>query len=85
MPLGLGHWWIILLVLAIVLIVYGPGKLPEVGGAIGKGIREFRKASSDLTDEIKRSASPDTTPPASTDSRPADGKQAETRPTDTQA
>jgi TatA/E family protein of Tat protein translocase len=84
MPLGLGHWWIILLVLAIVLIVYGPGKLPEVGGAIGKGIREFRKASSDLTDEIKRSASPDTTPPAS-EGRPSDGKPAETKPTDTQA
>ena len=85
MPLGLGHWWIILLVLAIVLIVYGPGKLPEVGGAIGKGIREFRKASSDLTDEIKRSTSPDTTPPASSDGRPADSKPAETKPTDTQA
>jgi sec-independent protein translocase protein TatA len=85
MPLGLGHWWIILLVLAIVLIVYGPGKLPEVGGAIGRGIREFRKASSDLTDEIKRSASPDTTPPASQDPRPADGKAAEAKPTDTQA
>ncbi len=56
MPLGLGHWWIILLVLAIVLIIYGPGKLPEVGGAIGKGIREFRKASSELTDEIQKGA-----------------------------
>jgi len=58
MPFGFGHWWIILLVLLIVLIVYGPGKLPDVGGAIGRGIREFRKASSDLQDEIKKSASP---------------------------
>ncbi len=58
MPFGFGHWWIILLVLVIVLIVYGPGKLPEVGGAIGKGIREFRKASSELTDEIKKSTQP---------------------------
>jgi sec-independent protein translocase protein TatA len=53
--IGGGHFWIILLVLAIILIIYGPGKLPEVGGAIGRGIREFRKASTDLTDEIKKS------------------------------
>jgi TatA/E family protein of Tat protein translocase len=66
MPFIGGHWYIILLVLLIVLIVYGPGKLPDVGGAIGKGIREFRKASSDLTEEIKKGptseASPETKP-----------------------
>ena len=56
--IGGGHFWIILLVLAIILIIYGPGKLPEVGGAIGRGIREFRKASTDLTDEIKKSGQP---------------------------
>lgn len=61
MPLGLGHWWVILIVLAIVLIVYGPGKLPEVGGAVGKAMREFRKASSDLQDEIKRGTTPSET------------------------
>jgi sec-independent protein translocase protein TatA len=32
------------LILLIVLIVFGVGKLPQVGGAIGKAIREFRKA-----------------------------------------
>jgi sec-independent protein translocase protein TatA len=37
-------WPEILLILVIVLIVFGVGKLPQVGGAIGKGIREFRKA-----------------------------------------
>ena len=36
----------IILVLAIAMIVIGPGKLPEVGSAIGKSLREFRKASS---------------------------------------
>jgi sec-independent protein translocase protein TatA len=36
----------LLIVLAIVLIFFGVGKLPEVGGAIGKSMREFRKASS---------------------------------------
>ncbi len=39
-----GGWeWVILLV--IVLIVFGVGRLPEIGGAIGKSIREFREAS----------------------------------------
>ncbi len=32
------------LILVIVLIVFGVGRLPQVGGAIGKGIREFRQA-----------------------------------------
>ena len=41
----------LVLVLAIALIVIGPGKLPEVGGAIGKSIREFRKASSGDDDQ----------------------------------
>ena len=40
----LGGWeWLIILV--IVIIVFGVGKLPQVGGAIGKSIREFREAS----------------------------------------
>ena len=33
----------IVLVLVIILIIFGVGKLPQVGGAIGKSIREFRK------------------------------------------
>jgi sec-independent protein translocase protein TatA len=41
---NLGGWeWAILLV--IVLIVFGVGKLPQIGGAIGQSIREFREAS----------------------------------------
>ena len=34
------------LVLLIILIVFGAGKLPEVGRAVGRGIREFRQAAS---------------------------------------
>ena len=41
----------IALILLIVLIVFGVGKLPQVGGAIGKGIREFRKAQQGDYDE----------------------------------
>jgi sec-independent protein translocase protein TatA len=41
-PFGLGPVELIL-ILAIVVIVFGVGRLPEVGGAIGRSIREFRK------------------------------------------
>lgn len=34
------------LILVIILIIFGVGRLPQVGGAIGKSIREFRKARS---------------------------------------
>ena len=52
MPFGLHPAYLIIL-LAIVLIIFGPGKLPELGGAVGRGIREFRKASNEITDEVK--------------------------------
>ena len=35
--------WEIVLILVIILIVFGVGKLPQVGGAIGKGLRAFKK------------------------------------------
>jgi sec-independent protein translocase protein TatA len=37
----------LIIILVIIIIIFGVGRLPEVGGAIGKGIREFRKASSE--------------------------------------
>ncbi len=42
MPFRMGPWEIAL-ILAIVLVVFGVGKLPQVGGAIGKGLRAFRR------------------------------------------
>ena len=43
-PLGIGPFEL-LLILAVVVIIFGVGRLPEVGGAIGKSIREFRRTS----------------------------------------
>ncbi|HEY8170432.1 MAG TPA: twin-arginine translocase TatA/TatE family subunit [Candidatus Limnocylindria bacterium] len=43
----------LILLLVIVLIIFGPGKLPDIGNAVGKGIREFRKASSELEDSVR--------------------------------
>ena len=42
MPFRIGPWEIALIVV-VILIVFGVGKLPQVGGAIGKGIRAFKK------------------------------------------
>jgi sec-independent protein translocase protein TatA len=42
---GIGHAPEIIILLIIVLLVFGPGKLPEIGSAVGRGIREFRDAT----------------------------------------
>jgi len=52
----------LILVLVIVLIIFGPGKLPDIGNAIGRGVREFRKASTDLEDTIRGESKPAPTP-----------------------
>jgi sec-independent protein translocase protein TatA len=44
----------LILILVIALIIFGPGKLPEIGSSIGKAIREFRQASTALTQELTR-------------------------------
>jgi sec-independent protein translocase protein TatA len=46
------HWGYIAILLVVVLIIFGPGRLPELGGAVGKAMREFRKATSELTNEV---------------------------------
>lgn len=56
MPFGL-HPWYLIVVLAVVLIVFGPGKLPELGGAIGRGLREFQRATTASTAHEPRPAS----------------------------
>lgn len=43
---GLG-WQELVIVLIIVIIIFGAGRLPEIGGAVGKSIKEFRKQSED--------------------------------------
>lgn len=38
----------LVVILIIVLIIFGPGKLPQIGAGIGKGIQEFKKAISEI-------------------------------------
>jgi sec-independent protein translocase protein TatA len=48
MEMFFGHSWELILIFVAVLLVFGPGKLPDVGQALGRGIREFKAAVSDL-------------------------------------
>jgi len=43
----------LLLILVVALIVLGPKRLPDVARTLGKGLAEFRKATADLTDELR--------------------------------
>jgi len=55
-PLELG------IILIIIIIIFGVGKLPQIGGALGQGIREFRESQRAINDENK-------TPPAQIDAQ----------------
>ena len=43
----------LILILIIALVVLGPGKLPDVAASLGKSVREFRKAATDVTEAGK--------------------------------
>src|SRR3990172_3209443 len=58
----------LVIILVIALLILGPGKLPDVGSALGKSIREFRKASSDVQDAV--SVNVDTSPLPATPAAP---------------
>jgi TatA/E family protein of Tat protein translocase len=45
-----GHIWELTIILGLALVVFGPKRLPEIGGALGKGIREFKQGTSELSD-----------------------------------
>lgn len=50
----------LIVILVVALLVFGPGRLPEIGGALGKGIRDFRKAfeGSDKDEDAKIESQP---------------------------
>lgn len=50
----------LILILVIALVVFGPGKLPDVGKALGKGIQEFRRATSGEVKDASRVANTET-------------------------
>jgi len=50
----------IILIIVVILVLFGSKKIPEFMQGIGKGIREFKKATTDVHDEINKSVSDDT-------------------------
>ena len=50
---GIGTPELIFIVI-IILIVFGPGRLPQISRDIGKAVREFKKASSEITSQVSR-------------------------------
>jgi sec-independent protein translocase protein TatA len=65
MPFGVA-WWEILLILLLVLLVFGPKRLPEMGRSLGRGFREFKDS---ITGESKDEKAAEL-PPADTADEP---------------
>ena len=82
MPFNIGPFEL-LLVLILALLILGPGKLPEVGSAIGRTIREFRKASTEVQESLsvepasaKAAAARPVTPAADADAKVGEDRAA---------
>jgi sec-independent protein translocase protein TatA len=66
---GIFGGWEIVLILAVVLLLFGAKKLPELAKGLGTGIKEFKKATREVTDEIQNAGNDTpapTAPPANT-------------------
>ncbi len=50
---GLG-WQELVIVLVIALVIFGPKRLPEIGRSLGKGIKEFKKSTNELTEQLSQ-------------------------------
>jgi TatA/E family protein of Tat protein translocase len=75
----------LLVILAIALLVLGPKRLPEVARSLGKGIAEFRRASSELRETLtatitERPAPPPSAPKAEAETKPDAPKPADAKP-----
>ena len=45
------HWAELLIVLILATVIFGPKRIPEIGGALGKGIKDFRKGVTEMKEE----------------------------------
>jgi sec-independent protein translocase protein TatA len=70
MPFGIA-WWEILLILLLVLLVFGPKRLPEMGRSLGKGFREFKESITGESKEPTRSELPPAEMPDEAEPAPA--------------
>ena len=58
---GIGPWEVIL-ILVVVLVLFGAKKLPELAKGLGQGIKEFKKASKEVQDDLHRALEEDNAP-----------------------
>ena len=72
----MGFWGIgtgeILLILVLALIIWGPGKLPEIARTLGKTVRTLKKATFDLTTTVTKEIEKGNNPPSQASEKPAD-------------
>jgi sec-independent protein translocase protein TatA len=66
-----GHLPELIILLVVILIIWGPGKLPDIGTAVGRGIREFRKASAETRDAVQHAMATPEEPAAPTPPQPS--------------
>lgn len=46
----------LILILVIALVIFGPGKLPEIGRSLGRAIREFRRSTQEAVEDLAEAA-----------------------------
>jgi sec-independent protein translocase protein TatA len=68
----------VILVLAVVLVLFGAKKIPELAKGLGQGIKEFKKATREVTDEVSAAMEEQPSPPKRL---PPNNPPAETQPT----
>lgn len=66
-PLGI---WELLIILVVILVIFGPRRLPEMAKGIGQSVREFRKGIKDMTDDFPESAAPSSSETARAEASP---------------
>ena len=72
----------LIIILVIIILIFGVGKLPEVGSAFGKGIKEFRKANEELDKPLDKPEEPARPAPQVEAPRPAAAVEAPRPPED---
>jgi len=57
------HWTELVVVAFVALLIFGPKRLPEIGGAVGKTYREFKKSLGEVVDLTTRETTREIAPP----------------------
>ena len=60
---GMLGGWEIILIMAVILLLFGAKKLPELAKGLGQGIKEFKKATTDVQRDLQSALEEDSTPP----------------------